>query len=866
MVADPIPQDSGDDTAWNLVAYALAQTDHARQADGLASTPLFQPDSFSGYDLGPMIHRGGQGIVFRATQRSTGRTVAVKVLRDGLLASEADRERLSREARILADLDHPNIVGISDSGITAGHNYFVMDFVEGVALDEFVRASSLPLRSTLELFAKVCEAVQAAHLKGVIHRDLKPSNIRVRRDGTPQVLDFGLAKSVTHNGNGESGLASSITETGQFLGSLLWASPEQARGDWARVDTRTDVYSLGVVLYQLLTKRFPYDIAGSIVNVMTSIANSDPVRPRLLNPKIDDDVETMILRCLDKDPGRRYQTAGELARDVRRYLCGEPIEAKRDSTLYVLRKKLRRYRVGVAVISVILVTLAGATVTATVLLRRARLAETTSVRHADDARAKFQLVNKTVKAVLGELSSQFAKTLGGDGGTRPVLELAYANLAPLANERSDDPAVLADHGQAIFLLGDIALGLGKRDEGRVHLVKAEGIRRKLVAIDPDDLESWSDLSINLVRLGDSFGDDGDTSKQLAYYVEAWNIDEDLVRRAPTNGHFADNLGWSYERLSHLADLSDDLPPPDELLALAETVFAELVASEPDDPQRWFGLASMKHLRAIRDRVRGDVSSARVGWEQSVRCAETAVALERDDRVYLTLLAKTCRSLASLLSQIGQVEEAAELNEEADQALEWTVAKEASDSWNLRLTWETLGIRADLAQRRNDWATENEYLQRRLDYMETVMLPQTGNSVNTLEEKFENLHSVALRRFEQGAGEQVRPLTEEAIRIAEALTSSDDAPVTRLLDYSRMLREAVPPDLRDPDAAVKIAERAVAVSNERALEPLMELMLALAADGQQDRARIVQQQVLVLLPVPANDTVIRGAILDAIPER
>ena len=860
MAADSIDRDSGDGVARNLVEYALAQTDQARQSNGSPTAPLFRPDSFSGYDLGPLIHRGGQGVVFRATQRSTGRTVALKVLRDGLLASDADRQRLAREARILVELDHPNIVGISDSGIAAGHNYFVMDFVDGVALDEFVRASNLTVRSTLDLFARVCEAVQAAHIKGVIHRDLKPSNIRVTSDGAPRVLDFGLAKSIGPNGKGELTFAESITETGCFVGSLPWAGPEQARGDWDLVDMRTDVYSLGVILFQLLTGRFPYAVLAPMADVLASITQSEPLRPHLLNANVDSDVETILLRCLEKDPDRRYQTAGELAQDLRRYLSGEPIDAKRDSTLYVLRKKLRRYRVGVAVVCFILVVLAGATVATTVFLRRARIAEATSLRHADDARTKFQLANRTVKAVLGELSSQFAKTVGGDTGTRQVLELAYANLVPLANERSDDSGVQADQGQVLFLLGDIALGLGKREEGRAHLTEAEEIRRKLVEAHPNDLETWADLSINLVRLGDSFGDDGDTTQQLSYYVEAWHIDEELVRRAPTNGRFADNLAWSYERLSHLAEVSRGLPPPDELLASAGSVFEGLITSEPQNPQRWFGLAYMRRLQGNRDASHADFAVARNRLEQSVRCAEAAVSLKKDNRVYLNQLAMARRALALLLSDIGEAEEAARLAKEAEETLLLGFANEPKDSWGYDFTWETLGIQADLAQRRNDWAAENELLQRRLDYMETVMLPQTGNSVNALEEKFEDLRNVAFRRFEHGAGDSVRPLTEEAISIGEALTSREAAPVSRLVDFSRLLREAVPPDLRNPAKAVILAERAVILTNGQSIQPLQELMHALLADGQIERARDVQRQVLDLLPIA--DSPVRTAVQDA----
>jgi len=172
------------------------------------------------------------------------------------------------------------------------------------------------------------------------------------------------------------------------------------------------------------------------------------------------------------------------------------------------------------------------------------------------------------------------------------------------------------------------------------------------------------------------------------------------------------------------------------------------------------------------------------------------------------------------------------------------------------------MRADLAKQTDDWATEDEFLQRRLDYMDQVFLPKAGGSVNALEEKFENLHGVAIRRYEHGAGESVRPLTEEAIRIAEAITSQTDVPTSRLIGYSSMMRQAVPPDLRDNAKAVSIAERAVTLTNGKGIEPLQELMLALLADGQIERARDVQRQVLDLLP--NDDLPVRTAVMGAVP--
>ncbi|MBL8880735.1 MAG: serine/threonine protein kinase, partial [Phycisphaerales bacterium] len=319
-----------------------------------------------GYTIYAELCRGGQGIVYRALQQSTRREVAVKVMRDGPFSGRADRARFEREVELLAQLEHPNIVAIHDSGMAAGFFYFVMDLVRGVTLDEFIAgrdaaqasrsraahgASSanraerrLPLSRAevtlrLRLFATICDAVNAAHLRGVIHRDLKPANVLVDERGTPHVLDFGLARAAAR-----SDASLTITRTGFFVGTPLWAAPEQLDDQTGRSDLRSDVYSLGVMLYQMLTGAWPYGEARSLPEIVTAVRDVDPISPRRVRAGLDDDIETIILKCLEKDPARRYETAGAVARDVLRYLAGNAIDARRDSNWYVFRKSLNRHR------------------------------------------------------------------------------------------------------------------------------------------------------------------------------------------------------------------------------------------------------------------------------------------------------------------------------------------------------------------------------------------------------------------------------------------------------------------------------------------------------------------------------------------
>lgn len=306
-----------------------------------------------GYTIVRELHRGGQGVVYLARQEGTGRQVAIKLMREGALARANDRIRFEREIQVLAQLHNPNIVTIHDSGVAGGCGYYVMDYIAGRTLDEYVRHGEHTVEEILRLFVKVCHAVNAAHLRGVIHRDIKPSNIRVTPEGEPHVLDFGLAKIESVDGE-PSAAPTQMTATGQFVGSLPWASPEQARGDSTKIDVRTDVYSLGVILYELLTGRFPYQVNGSMPQVVHRIIHEIPPRPSAFNKQVNSELDTIVLKTLAKSRQQRYQTPGELARDIDRLLTGQPIEAKRDNWRYMSSKFLRRYWISIAAAAVVL--------------------------------------------------------------------------------------------------------------------------------------------------------------------------------------------------------------------------------------------------------------------------------------------------------------------------------------------------------------------------------------------------------------------------------------------------------------------------------------------------------------------------------
>ncbi|MHC4944287.1 MAG: serine/threonine-protein kinase [Planctomycetota bacterium] len=419
-----------------------------------------------GYDRIVEIQRGGQGVVYRARQCSTKRIVAIKVLLEGLFASEASRYRFRREIESVVRLRHPNIVRIIDSGTAPdGRLFYVMEFVDGVPIDDPLLPHGGSLNEKLILFKRICEPVHHAHQHGIIHRDLKPGNILIDGNGSPHILDFGLAKSASEL-YGDSREASSVSHTGQFLGSLAWASPEQIEESPDRIDLRTDVYSLGVILYRLITGRLPHAISNNLRQTLDEITSAEPPRPRTIKRDIPDDVETMALRCLAKEPERRYQTAGELGRDVERYLRGEPIDAKRDRAWYVFRKTLARYKAITALVVIMLGLIVGFSIFMTISYER-------TLRAEREARANLaQALTQKTKALAVQdfLSGVLALTDPCVSSEHSVALRAMLDSAEqsIATRFGDHPEIEAEIryviGDAHFHLGSFEAAVGNHEK------------------------------------------------------------------------------------------------------------------------------------------------------------------------------------------------------------------------------------------------------------------------------------------------------------------------------------------------------------------------------------------------------------------
>jgi|GEM_PF-7088311 len=303
-----------------------------------------------GYRILEEIRRGAQGNVYRATPCNDEVPLAIKLLSSDHTPSEVRRQRFEREVELLQRLSHPGIVSVLDHGIVDGRHFFVMPMIDGLPFDKACDLHALSLAEKVEWMVCVIEAVEAAHRIGVIHRDLKPSNVLMSPQGEAHLIDFGLATQLFNDEHSTQSDDAALTLTGQFIGSLPWSSPEHASCDPSRIDVRSDVYSLGVMLYQAATGITPHSCEGGPLAMLDRIKNEAPERPRMLDERIPVDLETIIQKCLQKSADRRYQSAGELKEELRRWLAGETIEARRDSVLYVLTQTIKQYKLASSLI------------------------------------------------------------------------------------------------------------------------------------------------------------------------------------------------------------------------------------------------------------------------------------------------------------------------------------------------------------------------------------------------------------------------------------------------------------------------------------------------------------------------------------
>ena len=680
-------------------------------------------DSLPGYEIQAELHRGGQGVVYRATQVSTGQTVAIKVMLGGALAGPQQIARFEREIRVLAALKHPNIVAIHDSGIEKGVAYFVMDYVDGAPLDDFMARTDVALAQKLALYTAICDAVHAAHLLGVIHRDLKPNNILVDEQGRARILDFGLAKPT---GDAEAG-PSTMTETGQFVGSVPWASPEQAIGQPDMIDLRTDVYSLGVILYQLLTGEFPYSVKGRLDDVIQSILYQIP---RPIGREVDSDIATVALKALQKEPERRYQSAGALGQDVHRYLTGEPIDARRSSVLYVLSRKVRRHKWIAVLAATLLFSLIGGAVVSTTLWQLAeRRAEETS-RQAEKAQAVTDFLSDMMLA--GNIYSEGT----AETTVREVVERAEQRLdkGGLAMQAETETALRVIIGQTFDSLGLRARALRQYERAG-----------QLVPRDAD--VSRDALEIQLL-IADSLGNEGraDDAKRrlehtLASLLEHFPDEHELIARARINlGEVVSDLGDFDRAEEHLG----------RALQTLRTVW-------PDQETEAVALSKM----AANFRAAQQFPEAAEYQEQAITAFEQAVG-HKDFRTAIMI-----SSLGDHYTSLGRYDEAFDQYQRALQIMRDIGGDEHPGVAN------TLGALGQMYRTQGKLEQAIDALSQSLKAQQAV-LPAGSISLAY------SMNNLAICYFDAGRLDEALPLFYQSLEIIRKIRGQDHPEISQML--------------------------------------------------------------------------------------
>jgi tetratricopeptide (TPR) repeat protein/tRNA A-37 threonylcarbamoyl transferase component Bud32 len=502
------------------------------------------PQSIGDYELLDVLAQGGMGVVYKARQKSPNRLVALKMIRASRLATDSDVRRFLNEAETVGNLDHPHIVPLHEVGEEQGQLYFSMKLIEGGSLAEHLSRYQSDPRAAAQLLVTVARAVHHAHQRGVLHRDLKPSNILLDADGQPHVTDFGLAKRVEADG--------SLTESGAIVGSPSYMAPEQAAGKKGTITTATDVYGLGTILYALLTGRPPFR-DDTPLDTLAQVQGREPERPSGVNRRVDRDLETICLKCLDKEPGRRYASAEGLAEDLEHWLEGEPIQARPVGWAERQRRWCQRNpRLAILTATVgmlVLLGLIGLTL-ATVLIWRAYQSEAKQRQLADEhlreAKEQRRQARQAVDTMYLEVAQKWLDRQPQMGNLqKQFLEKVLRYYEDFAEEEGEDEEARFEKALAYLRVGHLVnFSLARADQAQAPLLKANVLLEELARQFPDKGVYTLKLAEALNVLAFS-GVGAEGQQQLERAV---SVLDSLVERHPEEAEYRFSLAL---RLSNL---------------------------------------------------------------------------------------------------------------------------------------------------------------------------------------------------------------------------------------------------------------------------------------------------------------------------
>ncbi len=551
------------------------------------------PPSIRGFRILGRISTGANGDVYRALESASDRTVALKVLRADADDQEAVR-RFAREAAILAKLRHPAIAGLVASNVGDPRSdtapWIATEWVDGRTLHAYAAEFRHDAHEVLSLFAEICDAVAHAHRHGVVHRDLKPANILVDRSGKPRVLDFGIARLLERSNSATT----KHTRTGALLGTLAYMAPEQARGDLAAVGAHSDVYALGVILFELLTARSARDLRGlDLLAAVRVVSDSEPLRLRDLRSDLPPDLDLVLARALEAAPANRYPSAAELADDVRAVLASQRVRPMRWAWARRAGRFVRRNRAASATALALLLILSSLLAASLYALRVEREQLASTGRTLDWMarqllRRSPSLDSENVERELRELRERLELHLLVEPENltlRAALAATLGECAGLAQARGDFPEQAR--------LAQAALDL----------------RHALLRTNPDDFESLAHTATLHAKLGEAARDQGDGAGCERHFALALEVDEELVRLRPDDLELREDLGWSLARCAQVAAGNGDQPRAESLHARRLEDARRIADAAPQAWKFLFNLSHALYYAAGFEELRGDFSRA-----------------------------------------------------------------------------------------------------------------------------------------------------------------------------------------------------------------------------------------------------------------
>jgi hypothetical protein len=820
------------------------------------------------YQLDRLLGRGGMGAVYLA-RRADGQfeqQVAIKLI-DLPLATDLFRERFRQERQILAELQHPYIARLLDGGVTAqGDLYLVMEYVDGISIHRFCEERRLSVPQRIALFMRACEAVQFAHQNFVVHRDLKPDNILVAEDGTPRLLDFGTAKLLSPS---LAGLDSKLTREGYLSFTPQYASPEQVLGN--PITTASDTYSLGVLLYLLLTGALPYELKElTTAEMLRVICEEPPRRPGQeagSRKRLDADLEAILQKALRKEPQERYLTAEQLASDLRAYLEGLPVAARRGTLRYRAGKFIRRRRFSVAAAALLAASLVAGVAG---VLWQARVANTERRK----AEARSADLRQLSNSLLSELDEAIKDLPGSTGAQKLLVTRVLEHLDRMARDATGDRQAQLDLVDAYTRLGNIQgnaydQNLGDPAGALVSLDKALAIAQRLAASSSQDREAIRALALVQQSRSEILWQTDRTPEAVPVMREALKSWDALIAdpHAPAAlvcdvssayGTLGDELGQN--GTASLADSAGAIAAYRQSVALDNRV----LGIDPNFLRAKRGL-SINGLKIGSVEMETDPAEALEEFQLALQRADLTPKSEQG-RVYgQRLRSFLLRKEANALERLGKYVEATPLFKEALAIMQRIAAQDPKDN---RALFDVVTVLDDEAKSYEDAAdpvlaanpddrslnlmAAEKRLAEAAAGLERLVKQDSANDVWKASLGYQQVRSGAIREILHKGGSE--ELSRRGLAALKEVAEKAQASPMVLDQAANAFLIVEPAALRNPQFTVACAEREVAMSHGKTPSNLLTLARAYRASGQIEKSRTSAEEGLALLPTPQPGSV------------